>query len=634
MTLMTSQLASDNRGVRFALAAAIIMVVIEVTNLSGVLAGRVPLPVFPASMALGAVALGLAIRNPLLRSKIDRTTVFCACLILGFLVTQLLSTLGSTDLSASLSAGQSLFVDSAFVILVLLLIRVTQRPWAVAAAIVASFAALSVLTVVNEVIFGGTTAMGGFATVTEASGQAITTLRYGGPLPDSNFWGRHLVLALPLAAALVVRAWRSKSYIALTGWSLSTVALLGGVYLTQSRGTFVATAVCALAWVVLSGGRIRRWGLVCIPLAAAAAFLVPGIGNRITAAVADIVSPGIDYGLDASLIGRAASQEMAWLMFGDRPLFGYGPASFTGHIEDLAGLVPTAVTAPPTDQLPIEAPHNLYLQLAAESGIVGLTGWLVMVIGFLGLLLLRIAADPRSRDRVLVAAVCAAVIAWSVASVALHLSYFRTFGVMLALVPALAASWPAATEALRDSGHTMAVWCVAGIAGLASGWGYTVLGTEPAVAATQQMTVRPVGEVDGYYAYGLDLRSRTAMLPTFATLLQDPDRPATVVADPVRGVLAFSVTAVDRQLAQHELQALVSRAGTLFDGSVGRRQYQLVPVGGVDIGSTVHRAWYLPIGAVTLGVGTAFITGAVLGSVPGRRRPGQSRSVSPAGAVR
>ena len=67
----------------------------------------------------------------------------------------------------------------------------------------------------------------------------------------------------------------------------------------------------------------------------------------------------------------------------------------------------------------------------------------------MGIAVLGIVAHPTSRDRIFAAAVLGAIVAWSAASVGLHLSYFRTFGLVLALVPAVAPEWPIPKTAIR-----------------------------------------------------------------------------------------------------------------------------------------------------------------------------------------
>ncbi len=595
------------------LLALIIMVVIEVTNVSGVLAPRGGIPFFQASLALGLLAIGFALRDPQARSRLNAWTGICAGFLVVFLATQVVATIGSVDVAASLAGMRRNVLDTLFVMVVLVLIQLTARPWTVAGAIVVPLALLSTLTVIDQVVFAGTMSFGGFSTVTTASGELVTTLRYGGPLPDSNFWGRHLVMGLPLAAALLTRALRCGQRSLATVWVLAIIAQLAGIYLTQSRGTFLAAAAAIAMWFIASERSVRRWGLALPPLALVA-FAAPGVGNRLVAALNDVTRARVNYNVDPSVLGRLAAQQEAWMMFEERPYFGFGPATFPGQVIEFAGRVPIAVREP------TNAPHNLYAEFAAESGITGLLGWAVVILGFLTVAALGIVARSGSRDRVLVAAVCAAIVAWSAASIGLHMAYFRTFGVVLALAGGLAPAWPVAAEAVGRFLRGVAIWLVAALLGFFAFWFYLSANSSPAVTATQRVTLLPVGPIDGWYSYALDIRSRIELLPTFAIMLQDPGSPVDIAADPVRGVLSFTTTADTVDNARDQIQLAVAHAETALHTSIGYQQYSLQTVGSMGIGASHERLPLVPVVAGGIGVGAALVAGLLLTRVVARRR--------------
>lgn len=595
------------------LLALVVMVVIEVTNVSGVLAPRGGIPFFPASLLLGLLTVGLALRDPELRGRLNAWTAICAGLLSLYLATQVVATVGSADVAVSLSTLRRTSLDFLFVLLLLILIRLTARPWTVAAAIVVSFAALSLLTVINEVIFGGTLSFGGFSTVTTASGELITTLRYGGPLPDSNFWGRHLIMGLPLAAALLTRALRCRQLLAAPWWGITVIVLLAGIYLTQSRGTFVSAAAVMLVWFVASERSVRKWGLLGLPLVLLLSTL-PGIGNRLGAVLYDLSNARANGHIDPSVVGRLAAQQEAWLMFQQRPVFGFGPGTFPDQVQNFAGLVSIAV------RKPTDAPHNIYAQFVAESGLVGLAGWSVAILGFLTVVVLRIVAEPRSRDRVLAAAVCAAIVGWLVASILLHLAYFRTFGVFLALAGGMAPAWPVPAAALRTLLRGVGVWLVALVVGLATFGGYWAVNSHPAVRATQHMTLVPVGPIDGWYSYALDVRSRIEFLPTFAILLHDSRSPVDIQADSVRGLLTFTATAETVDQARDQIQQAAGQADATLRESIGYQQYSLQMVGSMRVAPTDTRSQMVSVAGAGIGAGAALVTGLVLSSVVGVNR--------------
>lgn len=594
--------------------ALVIMVTVETTNASGVLAEHTSLPVFVPSLVLGLLAIAIGLRDPQLRARLNVWTAVCTTLVFAFLATQVVAMIGSADPTASLSDLRRNGIDLIFTLIVLVLVQMTARPWTVAAVFVICLAALSVLTLVDNVVFDGAQTFWGFSTVTTAEGELITTPRYAGPLTDSNFWGRHLVMGLPLASALLTRALRAGRRPAAVWWCLTISALLAGVYLTQSRGTLLAAGVAIAVWFIACERSVRRWGLAAIPVALVS-LAIPGVGNRLQLAIGQLVNGQSNGGhVDSSLIGRVAAQEQAAMMWDQRPYFGFGPGTFPGEVQNFADRVPTAVRTPP------DGAHNIYLQLAGESGTLGLLGWTVMIGGFVAILLLRIVARPRSADRVLAAAACAAVVSWSVSSIALHLTYLRTLGVVLALVGALAPAWPVQREAVRALLRGVAAWVAAVLVGIGAFWAYFAANSSDAARATQQMTIIPPPPKDGWFAYALDIRSRAELLPTFAVLLGDQRTPVTIEADPVRGLLTFTVTAPTADEARDDVQLAASEASSILSESLGYDQFSLETVGSMQIEPAEQRSRLTPVVATGVGLAAALLTGTALSLVTRRRQ--------------
>src|SRR5215218_1298298 len=83
-----------------------IMVAIEFTNLSGLFAAKTGIPIFQASLLLGLVAIGFALRDPQCRSRINGWTVFCAGLLAVYLTTGAIATIGSVDIAESVAGMQ------------------------------------------------------------------------------------------------------------------------------------------------------------------------------------------------------------------------------------------------------------------------------------------------------------------------------------------------------------------------------------------------------------------------------------------------------------------------------------------------------------------------------------------------
>ncbi|PRC51079.1 polymerase, partial [Mycobacterium sp. ITM-2017-0098] len=64
-----------------------------------------------------------------------------------------------------------------------------------------------------------------------------------------------------------------------------------------------------------------------------------------------------------------------------------------------------------------------------------------------------------------------------------------------------------------------------------------------------------------------------------AHLLEDPDSPVDINADPVRGVLIFKTTAHDLDRARDDIQIAAARAEATLYSAIGYQQYSLRAVG-------------------------------------------------------
>ena len=587
------------------------MVVAEVANLSEVAVAYTSAPLFKAVVLLGVIALIAALRDPVARSRLNRWTVAGIVLIAIYVAGQLIALVGTVDVAASSDVMWRSAVDLAYLIIIMMLTQVTGRPWAVAAAVAGTLAVLSLLTIASY-LTGGQQTFGGLALISTAKGQLITTQRYAGPYGDSNFWGRLLVLGLPMAWALARRGRAAGLRARPLGWLLAGGAMLIGAYLTQSRGTLLAAGVAVLVWFIASG-RARRLALA--PVALIAAFLIPGIGDRMVALFGDLFSGRRRYDIDPSILGREASQQVAWKMFEQRPSFGFGPGSFLHEVPYYTDRVTRAVDEG------LVAPHNLYAQLLAESGITGLITWLIMVGGILTILILRIAADPKSVDRALAAATLTGVITWSIASVFLHLAYFRSFAIVLALACALGPKDPVPPAVIRNVARSAALWAVAVAVGAGVTGANLMTARTPAVQASQKVILWPVGPIDGWSSYAMNLRHRRVMLPTMVEVMYNTDSPAEIAADPIRGIATFSVTAATEADARRDLADAMAVSRTRVSDNVGPLQYRIRSVTSVRLEQVSVRSAYAPLYAAGWGLTAMLLTRILLGWLTARLAP-------------
>jgi O-antigen ligase len=306
-------------------ATMIVLVAIEAANVAEVVDG--PTGVGHLGIMLGIATIAYALRDPAARARLNRGVLWCVGLITCYLVPQFIALLGSQNFEVSVVQLRTMVIDCVYLVTVLILVMISGKPWAAVAAMVVPLAVLSLLCLINQAAFGGTATFGGFAMVRQEPWGLIELPRYGGPTVDANFWGRILVLGIPLAGALAVRAWQSGRRIVALYWFAAMIAISGGVYLTQSRGAYIAAAFVLILWILASGPRTRLRGLLSLPFLALV-LLVPGVGNRLFALMGDLLSSNPYRVVDPSVVGRQAVQEISWAMFRERPLFGFGPNVF------------------------------------------------------------------------------------------------------------------------------------------------------------------------------------------------------------------------------------------------------------------------------------------------------------------
>lgn len=194
------------------------------------------------------------------------------------------------------------------------------------------------------------------------------SLGFGQP----NALGLFLAVLLPLAFHRVAVS-RGPARLAATA---ATAAAGLGLVATFSRASWVAVVAGVLAPVL--AGRHRQAARAALALAAGALAVEAATGMLSDTAVRTLG--------DWVLEQRAALFLAGVQMFLDRPILGVGPGGFAEQVEVYAARIPGLWDYQAT-------PHNAYVQMAAEAGIVGLLVFLL----FLGACLtafLRAARTP------------------------------------------------------------------------------------------------------------------------------------------------------------------------------------------------------------------------------------------------
>ncbi|WP_338054339.1 O-antigen ligase family protein, partial [Streptomyces spiramenti] len=246
----------------------------------------------------------------------------------------------------------------------------------------------------------GTLGIWQYATGTGASymGENVRAVGTFGP---QNVMGMSTVVCfgvlVSLCAALsppvgAPRWWRPVA-VCCTGWLLLALAV------SFSRGAWIAAAVSCAAVVLLSGALTRR----AVTALCAVVLLAGGTAVTLSGQLADrLTSIGQVTGTpDQSVVDRYAMWDAARSMWREEPWTGVGLKGFPEHRDDHASVAlsagsDTAGAGAEFQRQELESPHNMYLLVLGEQGLVGsgalVGGWAVLLTGCL----LRVRAARRA----------------------------------------------------------------------------------------------------------------------------------------------------------------------------------------------------------------------------------------------
>lgn len=340
-------------------------------------------------------------------------------LFAAFVFWEVLSVTWADDVAFAKQPAKDFAYVAVGFVLVLASVRSRQHVRWLAAAFVIG----AVLSVIGGIAQNGLTAA--------ASGPATDTAtsRFSGGGSDPNYLAAMIVPALMLAGGLSVRA----SAAVRGALLLAGVVAAVGLAATQSRGGLIALTVAfAAAFVLLKDQRRLVLGTAGAALTGLAAFFVayPAAWQRIVA---------VHDGGNGS--GRTDIWRVAWSIVTQHPFIGVGlnqfsivSPTFTRQPGSLGGATALIVN----EHIVV---HNIYLQLWAETGAVGIALFLALV-AVCGAAAFRAAqsfdALGDSEMAALSRAVVLALIGVLTASFFLSNILARQIWVLLALGPVLA----------------------------------------------------------------------------------------------------------------------------------------------------------------------------------------------------
>jgi O-antigen ligase len=306
----------------------------SVTKVVGLLLGVAWLAAIAVASRAGMRPRGLVAREPVLAAALALFSVWAV-----------ISHVWATDLPLATDSVTRFALNFALFPIVLAFVVEARH----VVALFAVFVAASVASV-------------GYGLLADPSAGEPTEGRLAGAGINPNELGAVLVVAVVFGVALgLVRSWHPLARAAaFTGAAISTV----GLFLTLSRGALFGLTVAILV-APLAVGRGRR--LAAVAVAAAAVFCaVAWFGVFASESARErVTNPSAEGGS-----GRADLWKVGWRMVDDHPIRGVGAGNFPARSVDYL-LRPGRTDADRYIVDTPKVPHNIYLAVLTELGIVG-----------------------------------------------------------------------------------------------------------------------------------------------------------------------------------------------------------------------------------------------------------------------
>jgi O-antigen ligase len=309
----------------------------------------------PLAPLLGAVLVALAALGDFQRERLNSDAHGRLLVCVGLLLVWLTLSLGWAH-----DAGRArhALVDWYRMGVVLVAIAIIVRTPRDVRVVLYGFVLGAVLSVVVGIVhdgLGGGSSVAATAALTDSERAQLAGRLVGG-VGDPNFLASGTVAALVLATALAAAGHLTRAMMAVV-----VGVLVVGLVATQSRGGFVAGLVALVAALAFMPSRRAK-----VALAAVAVAGLTGAYVMVSPAALERVQSA-----DREGGGRTELWSVAWRMSEDHPLAGVGLANFRVQAPSYVYRPGALRFADIIADRP-HAAHNTYLEVLAESGVVGL----------------------------------------------------------------------------------------------------------------------------------------------------------------------------------------------------------------------------------------------------------------------
>lgn len=326
-----------------------------------------------------------------------------------------------------------LFFDMLFIVLLLVMVQDLPTLRTLSRVFLFSISFVAALGAIKMGIGDLTLDMFGFAHVSEpGTGDDVDSNRLAGPFTDPNAYARILLLAIPFA---ILEAAFARSLLMRGAATAALTALVAALIFTKSRGALVGLVAIVGFLLMYLRAYIFRASLVIIPACTLFILFLPSQFASRTESVLGLLSNEQAQVVrhDQSIYNRLDSMLVGLDMFTQHPVGGVGLRNYAELFQKHVLNAHYAARHEARDA------HSLYLEVAAEQGLIGLLA-LITLYGY-ALHTAFFATNRLSRrsiaDASLPLAIGLSLIGFLAASIFLHEAYARTYFIVIGMALAL-----------------------------------------------------------------------------------------------------------------------------------------------------------------------------------------------------
>ncbi len=199
----------------------------------------------------------------------------------------------------------------------------------------------------------------------------VDDYRATGPIGDPNFFAEIMVVLAPIA---LERFFHEKRLLLRLGALWAFVASVLSVLFTYSRGGIIALAVGLVVFLFFYPPKRFQIPITIIALAVFVLLLPPNYTARLAELTQFFQAQPVTRVDETSLQGRISENMTALEMIRSSPLFGVGLNSYSYLFPTFSKKLGLALVATEREA------HNIYLEVAAETGLVGFAVFLFVLL--------------------------------------------------------------------------------------------------------------------------------------------------------------------------------------------------------------------------------------------------------------